>query len=79
MEKYSEIPVDKLREDLADLEHEQWIDWSKNIADSEDIDSERLERWEEYWKPYSELTEEVKDQDREWADKVIEIIEKHVD
>ena len=36
MEKYSEIPVDKLREDLADLEHEQWIDWSKNIADLND-------------------------------------------
>jgi len=79
MEKYSEIPVDKLREDLADLEHEQWIEWSKNIADSEYIDPERLERWEEYWKPYAELTEEVKDQDREWADKVIEIVEKHVE
>lgn len=31
----------------------------------------RLDRWKKNWKPYRELTEEVKEFDREWADKVI--------
>lgn len=63
------------REKLAEIEHEQWVDWSKTIAHNENISSERLKRWMKLWVPYSELTEEQKDQDRVWADKVIEIIE----
>ena len=62
---------EQLREVLAELEHEQWIAWSKNIAETEDITPARKERWEVLWRPYSELTEAEKDQDREWADKAI--------
>lgn len=61
----------ELREKLAELEHEQWIAWSKSIAEDCAIGSERRERWEKLWRPYSELTEEEKDQDRKWADKVL--------
>lgn len=60
-----------LREQLAALEHEQWMAWSQNIATSEFISTERLSRWAALWLPYDELTEEQKDQDREWADKVL--------
>ncbi len=63
------------REKLAELEHKQWVDWSKTIAHNENISSERLKRWMELWVPYSELSEEQKNQDRVWADKVIEIVE----
>lgn len=63
------------REKLAEIEHEQWVDWSKTIAHNENISSERLKRWMKSWVPYLELSEEQKDQDRVWADKVIEIIE----
>lgn len=62
------------RERLSELEHEQWIAWSKNIAETETITPARLERWKELWKPYDALTEAQKDQDREWADKVLAII-----
>lgn len=62
------------REAIAEIEHEQWIAWSKNIADTENITPTRLERWKELWRPYDELTEAEKDQDREWADKVIATI-----
>jgi len=63
------------REKLAEIEHEQWVDWPKTIAHNENISSERLKRWMKLWVPYSELSEEQKNQDRVWVDKVIEIIE----
>lgn len=63
-----------LIEKLADLEHEQWMEWSKAVAP--DIkDQERVERWKNYWVPYDQLDSKTKDMDREWADKVMEIIE----
>lgn len=34
----------------------------------------RLTRWEQNWKEYKELPEDIKDYDREWADKVLKII-----
>ena len=63
-----------VRESLAEIEHEQWIAWSKNIAETESITSERLARWKELWRPYAELTEAEKDQDREWADRVLQAL-----
>lgn len=33
-----------------------------------------LEKWLKNWKPYNELTEEEKEKDREWADKVLDSI-----
>lgn len=81
-----------MREKLSDLEHEQWMKWSKELAgvleDLRDcvvqrrpgkavqIINNKIRRWEEKWKPYCELSEFDKDLDREWADKVIKIIEE---
>jgi len=67
-----------LREQLAELEHDQWIAWSKNIAQSETIAPARLERWEVLWRPYSELTEAEKNQDREWGDKDLKLMRSTV-
>ena len=64
----------QMREELASLEHEQWIYWSKRIARVENISPERLGRWKKLWVPYDQLSEESKDQDREWADRVIQIM-----
>ena len=66
-----EKEVQKLRERLASLEHEQWVEWSKNLVENECISLSRIERWQKLWKPYSELTEADKDQDRVWADKIL--------
>lgn len=55
---------------LAALEHEQWMAWSKDIAKTEVISKERLARWRRLWVPYSELTEEDKELDRQWARRV---------
>ena len=71
-----------LREKIAKLEHEQWIEWSKTLADSEDISLGRLIRWTGCWKDYKLLSEQQKDFDRIWADKILalpelkEVIEK---
>lgn len=65
----------ELLEKLAELEHEQWIKWSKSIAENEHISFERFERWQELWRPYCLLTEKEKDQDREYADKTLEIFD----
>ena len=37
---------------------------------------ERLARWESYWVDYDELSEKVKEQDRKYARKIIEMFEK---
>ena len=65
----------ELIEKLASLEHEQWIEWSKQLAHTEKISVNRIERWKKLWIPYDEHTEEQKEQDRGYARKVIEIYE----
>lgn len=73
----------ELIEKLAELEHEQWMIWSQHIVDREKvskeklgISKERLDRWKNYWKSYSELSEEVKELDRYWARKVLKVLKK---
>ncbi len=60
---------EQLKEELAKLEHEQWMEWSKNLHSNEKLSPERIDRWTKMWIPYSELTEEQKDQDRVYAEK----------
>lgn len=63
-------------EKLANLEHEQWIDWSKEISSTENISEDRRKRWQQYWIPYEELPDNIKEDDRKYARKVMKIIEK---
>lgn len=59
-------------ESLAKLEHDQWVEWSKSVAP--EVSETRRKRWEKLWIPYSELSEEMKEEDRKWAKKVMKII-----
>lgn len=73
------------REKIADLEHEQWMAWAKSLTPElndilyklpegsfeADRLAARLARWASLFKPYAELTEEQKDQDRKWADQIL--------
>lgn len=61
-------------EALAALEHEQWMTWAKRIMESEPISQERKDRWAKFMIPYNQLTEDAKNQDRQWARKVLEIV-----
>jgi len=67
-----------LRETLSNLEHEQWSHWTKyfleNIVDKKDglIRLDLVQRWNKQTKStYKTLSEEEKDLDRVWADKII--------
>lgn len=68
-----------LLEELAALEHRQWVEWSKSLAETEELSDERLDRWEDYWVDYDELDEDAKCSDRKWAKKVIFLLDAHPD
>ncbi len=60
-------------EALAEIEHDQWVSWSKDIAENEAISPARLKRWKALWIPYKDLPEETKESDREWARRVLRL------
>lgn len=66
----------ELLETIADLEHSQWIHWSKGLALSEtSLNPERLERWKGLWRQhFKELPEHLKEDDLVWARKTIETV-----
>ena len=51
---------------------EQWCndDWSKLTF--QDNVTEQIMKWKVNWKPYKDLPDEIKEYDREWADKILE-------
>jgi len=67
---------ERLLEKLAELEHNQWIEWSKEIAKTEKISPNRLARWIPLWKPYINLDQEIQEQDRKYARKILILLEK---
>ena len=70
----------ELLEELAALEHEQWKDWALAILDSEEISPARAKRWLDIVMKggYRNLTEQQKDQDRAYAEKVLWVVKKHM-
>lgn len=80
MQAQTEKRKTDLLEELAALEHEQWKSWALSIIDTEEISKARATRWLDIIKKggYTNLTEAQKDQDREWAEKVLFIVKKHL-
>lgn len=65
-------------EELAELEHKQWSHWTKYMLN--DLIEENIKRWEKQTKiNYKDLSEKEKDSDREWAQKVLKIVNKYID
>jgi hypothetical protein len=61
-------------EELASLEHEQWMAWAESLMKTEHLTFSRVERWQGLMVPYNELSDEMKEHDRKWAKKVLEVI-----
>ena len=72
-------------EQLAEIEHKQWMSWTKyifkefgelakeNKSDQFVLDFliNKLAKWQDNWKPYKNLKKEEKEKDRVWAREVI--------
>ena len=58
--------------------HVMWMSWAKELLENEnDISEERKERWETAcFKPYEELSSQMKDLDRKFAKKILRIVKK---
>lgn len=55
-----------LLERLAEIEHEQWMQWARTLMEKEGaLSEERKERWRSLFVPYDELPEEWKEFDPE--------------
>lgn len=78
-----------LLEELSDLEHEQWMRWSKTLHDRmrdavregktmEQFSDEMFNRWRSIWIPYKQLDWETKEFDREWSRQVLGIMRKYM-
>lgn len=65
----------ELLEELSEIEHDQWVEWSKAVGT--EVSEDRKKRWKKYWIPYEDLPEDVKEQDRVYARKVLDAVEKH--
>jgi hypothetical protein len=58
--------MDQLIEQLANLEHHQWAHWTRHMLDN--MTDENIARWRrQIDTPYSQLSEDEKNSDREWA------------
>ena len=65
--------LDAMIERVAALEHEQWAHWTKHMLAN--LTPENIARWErQAAMPYAELTEAEKGKDREWAEKVLDLL-----
>lgn len=61
-----------LKEDDSDIEIKDELIKSNTLLT--DKFTEKVERWESLWIPYEELTEEMKEKDRKYARKILELI-----
>ncbi len=69
----AELPKNEIREQVASLVHEQWMDFAKKV--SPEIDPAHAEAWESMMVPYDELPESEKEKDRVFANRVIFLLE----
>lgn len=63
---------------LAELEHEQWMSWARNMLRTENISAGTRSRWEKYLVPYAELPENVQELDLIFAKKSFELFQNYL-
>jgi hypothetical protein len=65
-------PEAGLIETLAEIEHEQWMHWSRTVA--ADVSEVTRAKWQRLWTDYAALPDDLKEADRVWARKVITVL-----
>lgn len=66
----------ELLEELSDLEHKQWTYWTQNLSKNHDLPYWLVQHWLPNQREYKFLRDDIKEDDRKWARKAIEIIKK---
>jgi len=61
-----------IMERLARLEHDQWMHWAQAVMP--EVSEERRRRWQRYMVPYDELPEEIREEYRRWARRVLDTL-----
>jgi hypothetical protein len=61
---------------LAERIHVLWMDWAQHVMETEKLSHGRTERWKSCIVPYADLSEEIKELDRQIARDFIEIMKK---
>jgi hypothetical protein len=69
--------MNDLVEQMAALEHDQWVTWSRSVSEprAETPEETRI-LWENQWIPYAELTSDEKKANRYWARKMTQLFER---
>jgi len=70
------INEQQLLEELSRLEHEQWMTWAQHILETENISKSTRNRWQQYFAPYDQLPEDIKELDKPFAQKSLEVFKK---
>ena len=75
------VTQDELLEQLAELEHKQWVHWAtymlSRLGYHPSTSNPIVKRWyRQIVTPYSGLSEHEKGSDREWARKMLKIVEE---
>lgn len=63
---------------LASRIHDQWSEWARSLEMRENLTPDRLQRWNKLYVPYEQLSEDMKDKDREYAVKFLNDIHNDV-
>jgi hypothetical protein len=69
-------PDADLMEARAEIEHEQWLHWSRTVA--ADVTDATRAKWQRSWTDYAALPDDVKEADRVWARRVITLLRQRL-
>lgn len=59
---------------LSDLEHQQWMHYATDVMERVEVPELIKLRWQSYMVPYAELSDPIKDLDRQFAYKVLKLV-----
>jgi hypothetical protein len=69
------ISEDKLLELVSELIHDEWVEWAKQIE--HEVAEDRKNRWNTVYIPYDDLSEDMKEKDRNYGRKVISMLKEN--
>ncbi len=68
--------MSNLLEKVSEEIHIIWMCWAKDLLENEEISDNRRKRWEEEcFKPYINLSTQMKELDRKFARRILKIVE----